>query len=108
MKDVKKLLGNRIKVLRKQRNLTQEKLAELVDKSKNHISKIEQGTTNPPLSLLIDIAEKLDVELSELFNFNTKSTKIVTLKKKFSEINNEKILKLLYQFYNAMVSESVK
>lgn len=41
--NIKKSLGSRIKELRKQRNLSQEKLAELVDISQNALSYIETG-----------------------------------------------------------------
>lgn len=61
------LLGNKIKNLRKKRGITQEQLAEMVDRSKNHISKIELGLTNPPVSLIFDIFDKLGVKSSQLF-----------------------------------------
>lgn len=41
--DIKKSLGTRIKELRKQRSLSQEKLAELVEISQNALSYIETG-----------------------------------------------------------------
>ena len=41
--DIKSNLGIRIKELRKQRRLSQEKLAELVDISQNALSYIETG-----------------------------------------------------------------
>ena len=37
------LLGERIRALRKEKNIKQEKLAELVDKATEHISFIERG-----------------------------------------------------------------
>lgn len=110
MCDIKELLGKRIKVLRKERKLTQESLAELVDKSKNHISKIELGRTNPPLSLLVDIANALEVDISELFTFEQKVVKKITskdIKNKLLNIENEKILRMLYKFYNSLLSDNL-
>ena len=40
MDKIKHLLGENIKHIRKKQNITQENLAELVDRSKKHISKI--------------------------------------------------------------------
>ena len=60
-------LGNRIKALRKEKGVTQEQLAEMIDRSKNHISKIELGMINFPVSLLFSIAKSLQVEPYELF-----------------------------------------
>ena len=45
--NVKKLLGNRIKEIRKERKITQEKLAELIDIEPNNVSKIENGKNYP-------------------------------------------------------------
>lgn len=110
MNNVKLLLGMRIKILRKQRNLTQEKFSEMIDRSPNHLSKIESGEANPPLSLLIDIANKLEVDISELFNFETKVAKQITsndIKNKLINIENEKVLKMIYKFYNSLLSDNL-
>lgn len=110
MNDIKSLLGKRIKYLRKQSNLTQEKFSEMIDRSPNHLSKIESGEANPPLSLLIDIAEKLEVDISELFKFETKFVKQVTMddiKNKLINIENEKVLKMIYKFYNSLLSDNL-
>ncbi len=64
-----KLLGRRIATIRNARGLTQEKLAEMVQRSPNHISKLEIAGTNPSFELLVQLAKALDVELYELFNF---------------------------------------
>ena len=69
----KTILGERIKNLRKVRRLTQGSLAERVNRSKNHISKIEQGTANPPLSLLLEIAFALEITPSELLGDTQKT-----------------------------------
>lgn len=68
--DNKKLLGKRIKELRKEAGLTQEKLAELIDIETTSLSGIESGRHFPSLPTLERIANKLDIEIKALFNFN--------------------------------------
>ncbi len=61
------LLGNRIRTIRKAKNIKQEKLAELVDRTTEHISFIERGERAPSLELLLGIARVLDISPSDLF-----------------------------------------
>ncbi len=65
----KKMVGLRIKELRKRQGLSQEGLAEKVDTSANYLSRMERGTENPTLDMLIKIADGLRVEMWELFDF---------------------------------------
>ncbi|QCO08138.1 XRE family transcriptional regulator [Azospirillum brasilense] len=58
--------GRMLRTLREQRNLTQEDLAELIDRSVQAVSKMERGLTLPKLETLIRISEKLNVPLREL------------------------------------------
>jgi len=67
--DNKKKLGKRIKELRKQKGLTQEKLAELINMEQNSISIIESGRNFPTLATLEKIANILGVNLSDFFNY---------------------------------------
>jgi transcriptional regulator with XRE-family HTH domain len=62
-----RLLGQRIKKLRKAKKLSQEALAEAIDKSVDTISNIERGKFAPRLDTASEIANALDVELFELF-----------------------------------------
>jgi transcriptional regulator with XRE-family HTH domain len=62
------LLGERIRALRKEKNIKQEKLAELVDKATEHISFIERGERAPSLEVLLDLARVLDVSLPYLLD----------------------------------------
>lgn len=63
------LLGEKIRTLRKGKNIKQEKLAELVDKITEHISFIERGERAPSLELLLKLAQVLDVPVSYLLHF---------------------------------------
>ena len=58
--------GQRIRKLRKARGLSQENLAEMLDISVTHMSHIETANTKMSFSLIIKIAEILDVSLDYL------------------------------------------
>ena len=57
-------IGNQIKILRKKKNFSQLKLAVLLGISREHLSKVERGATPPSLSLLFDIIELTDGQIS--------------------------------------------
>lgn len=67
--NIKSSLGNRIKELRKQRHLSQEKLAELVDISQNALSYIETGENFCTAETLEKIISALGIDALELFDF---------------------------------------
>ena len=68
-KELYKLIGKRIKFLREGKGLTQEKLAEITGLSLDFIGKIEVNINEPGLKSLIKIAEALDVNIKDLFDF---------------------------------------
>lgn len=59
-------IGSFIKELRKEKNLTQEQLAEQLNVSCRTISRWETGSNLPDVDILIVIAEYFQVELGEL------------------------------------------
>lgn len=65
----KKLVGQRIKELRRSKGLSQEKLAELAETSPNYLSRMERGTENPTLDMFIKLSNALEVEMWEMFDF---------------------------------------
>jgi len=65
----KKLIGKRIKEIRRSKNLSQEQLAEKADINAKYLSRIERGTENPTLDMLIKLSIALDVEMWEIFDF---------------------------------------
>jgi transcriptional regulator with XRE-family HTH domain len=71
---LQKQLGARIANLRKTRGLTQEQLAEAVDRSVEFISLVERGVNAPSVSGLERFAKALKVEVRDLFDF-TRRTK---------------------------------
>lgn len=67
--DFYKKLGLNIKILRKKKNLTQQALADKIGKGLNFMGKIEIAFSKPHLDTLIDIADALEVTVSELTDF---------------------------------------
>ena len=65
-------LGEKIKQLRKSRNLSQEALARILSVSIQAVSKWETGTTSPDVNLLPAIASYFGISMDELFDFNTR------------------------------------
>lgn len=55
------LMGNRIKNRRKEMHITQEKLAEMLGVSNNHISSIENAKQRPSLESFLLICKGLNV-----------------------------------------------
>lgn len=61
-----KLIGNRLRAIRKNKHLTQEKVAELTDLSAQHISGIECGVAPLSLAALVRLCNVLDVTPDEI------------------------------------------
>ena len=61
-----KAIGQRIKRERKMNGLTQEKLAEMLEISTEHLSRIETGSYRPSLLLIEKISEIFNIDESEL------------------------------------------
>ena len=61
-------IGKRIKELRKQKKIPQEKLAEMIGISPNYMSALERGAYNIKLDLLVQIIDCLDCTADDVFN----------------------------------------
>lgn len=59
-------LGNKLRAIRLERNLSLRELADKADMDHNNIHRIEQGTVNPSYTTLILIAEALEVNPRDL------------------------------------------
>lgn len=57
---------NPVKVYRKHRGMTQQALADAIDKSKIYISKIEAGDRQGGVDVLSNIAQALNIDLDDL------------------------------------------
>jgi transcriptional regulator with XRE-family HTH domain len=74
MADNKKLLGQKVRQLRKQHQYSQERFAEMLGIDPNSVSRIECGVYYPSLDTLERIAKILKVELRDLFLFSNKES----------------------------------
>lgn len=59
-------IGNRIKLARENKKITQEELATMVDLTPAHISVIERGVKPPKLETFVRIANALEVSADTL------------------------------------------
>ena len=61
-------VGAFLRELRKEKNLTQEQLAEVFQVTNRTVSRWETGSNMPDISLLLEIADYYQLEVSELLN----------------------------------------
>ena len=73
--DILKLVGRRIRDLRKERGLSQELLGEKGGFHYSYIGQIERGEKNIALLNIAKIADALDVSISQLFTYADKEEK---------------------------------
>ena len=64
------ILKNNIKEVRKEKNLTQQNLADLIGVSRNTICSIENGQFNPTAKLALILCIALEKNFEELFYFD--------------------------------------
>jgi transcriptional regulator with XRE-family HTH domain len=64
--DLRPALGHRVRTLRHQLKLSQERLAERAGLHWTYVSGVERGLRNPGLNVLARLAKALDVPLPEL------------------------------------------
>ncbi len=82
-------LGRRIRELRKIKNVSQLELAYDMDMSMNTISGIELGKISPKIDTLRKIALKLEVDITELFEFSPTPPKDKYVRKKIEEVSRK-------------------
>lgn len=71
-----KAIGKRIKIARIKADLTQERLAEMVEISPTHMSNIETGTTRVSLTAIVSLANALSVTVDDLLCDSVVKSKI--------------------------------
>jgi putative transcriptional regulator len=62
-------LGKRIKTLRLEKNISQTEVAYRCGFDKSNYNTIESGKRNPTVTSLLKIANAIEVNLIDLFNF---------------------------------------
>lgn len=84
--DRRRLVGERIRELRAERRLSQERLAELASANPTYLSSVERGKENPTLDFLLKLADALQVELVDLVNYTWLGMNERDLKKKLKSM----------------------
>lgn len=64
-----KKLGKNIVAIREKKGLRQKELSDILDMDDGSLRRIESGRTNPTTTTLLSIADGLEIELKELFDF---------------------------------------
>ncbi|XJZ27514.1 helix-turn-helix domain-containing protein [Bacillota bacterium Lsc_1132] len=67
MSDLPKLIGERIRNIRKEKGLSQEKLADIANLHTTYIGQLERGEKNATLESIEKVANALEISLEDLF-----------------------------------------
>jgi len=70
------ILGEMIKAVRKERNLTQEELGKLIGVQKAQISKLERNTKNVTLDTILKVFEALQAKIKFSVQVNEANYKV--------------------------------
>lgn len=65
----KLILKNKLKEIRKEKNISQQELADMVGVSRNTISSLETGQYEPTAKLALILSIALDKQFEEIFYF---------------------------------------
>lgn len=99
MENIKELLGKRIKELRKEKNFSQEKLAECIGIEPNNLSRIENGKNYPSPETIAKIADTLNLDVHKLYFFNHHKPYEKIKEEIINSLDDEKFGRMLYKFY---------
>jgi len=69
-KEPLRLFGARLAEFRKEQGITQEQLAELIDKTTDYISLLERGERSPSFEVILDLSDALHIPTSFLMNLD--------------------------------------
>ena len=84
--ETKKLVGMRIKSLRRGKGYSQEKLAELAGINAKYLSSVERGEENPTLDLFVRLSHSLKVDIHEMFGIEYENQPPQVLRKKLQAL----------------------
>jgi transcriptional regulator with XRE-family HTH domain len=60
--------GSKVREIRKQQGISQEKLAELSDTDRSYMGRIERGEKNVTLTKIYQIADALKINIKDFFD----------------------------------------
>ena len=84
-------IGKKIRLLRIQRGLTQEELADRGGLSKGFISQLERNLSSPSIATLMDLLECLGSSLQEFFNERPPEKSVFAPQDMFVKEDNEEL-----------------
>ena len=67
--DLLKRFGKNVKIERIKKDLTQEQLAEIMNKSQNYVACIENGKQNMSLGKILELSKSLQTNIKNLLDF---------------------------------------
>lgn len=71
MATLRKQFGTRLRQIRTQRRMTQERFAETLNLSVDFLSLVERGISAPSFETLEKIAKRLKMPVTDLFKFDS-------------------------------------
>ena len=98
--------GIRMKELRTIKKLSQEQLAAKIEISSKYMSRIEMGLHFPSFTVLTKLANALNIELKDLFEFAHMAKNVRELRKSIIEMlnnANEENLRLIFRLLRTML-----
>lgn len=104
-------LGEKIKLLRKSKNISQDQLASMLNINRNYLSRVETGKSEPSSSVLKNIATIFNIDLNSLLDI--KKSDEESAKKMEYIVNSckqlaDKDLDFLVRIISVMKEEYVK
>ncbi len=82
-------IGKKLRMLRIQRNLTQEELGDRCELSKGFISQLERNLASPSIATLTDLLECLGSSLQDFFNESPAAREVFTPQDMFIKQDDE-------------------
>lgn len=105
--NLKERIGHNIAIHRKQAGLKQSELAEMVNISTKHQSRVETGVHFPSAELFEKYSKALNIDVSKLLNINdinTSENLIREINKMLATANNEQI-KLIFNIIKVIIMD---
>ena len=104
-------LGEKIKLIRKSKGISQEELASTLKINRNFLSRIETGKSEPTASILKNIAKLFNIDLNSLLdvkNIPTDSDDKIKYITENCKNLNEKDIDFIIRIISVMKEEYVK
>lgn len=101
-----KLIGYKIKEIRKKKKISQEKLAEMISMNHRSIIRLENVHNTPTLETLEKIAQALNVNITDFFEVDSIDSREELIKEinsiieKLNDNELKTFYKTIYHFYN--------